>query len=103
MSVDGETYVRHPLTQFKLHGLWKRHAATLLHSSLTIKGHSTRIFVERNGDVGSLVELLILFDAFREICHITFETIRTSQHRALVFRSADQRLACQIDFHIRLP
>src|SRR5262249_40420207 len=54
MFIEGETYLRHPLTSFKLHRLRKRHAATLMHTSLTIKGHSARIFVERNGDVSSL-------------------------------------------------
>jgi len=48
MSVDGENRVRHRLASFKLDGLRKRHAATLLHSRLTIKGHSARIFVERD-------------------------------------------------------
>src|SRR5262245_14151654 len=48
MSVDGENRVRQILASFKLDGLRKRHAATLLHSRLTIKGHSARIFVERD-------------------------------------------------------
>src|SRR5262245_40932249 len=102
MSVDRKTRIRYLLGSFKLDGLRKGHAATLLHSRLSVKRHSARIFVERDGDVGSLVKLLILFDAFRKIGGISFETIRTAQHRPLVFRRGDQRLARQIDLHIRL-
>jgi hypothetical protein len=40
MSVDGENRVRHRLASFKLDGLWKRHAATLLHSRLTVNRSS---------------------------------------------------------------
>jgi len=67
MFVDGETCVRHLLASFKWRRLRKRRAATLLHSRLTIKGRAARNIVKRDGDVGCLVILLILFDAFRKI------------------------------------
>ena len=91
MPVDGENRVRHILASFKLDGLRKRHAATLLHSRLTIKGHSARIFVERDGDVRRLVKFLILFDAFREIGRET--TILLVEQNFLFARSLGRGVA----------
>jgi insertion element IS1 protein InsB len=48
-----------------------------------------------------LMSYIFFTEALNEIGDISFETIRTAQHRPLVFRRADQRLARQIDFHIR--